>query len=175
MRCVSDNVVGDEDTMRWIKKVLLLVPGIIAGVILVSFLAALAKMSFRLDFSQSYRQIEGVENIVFGYGWKGELLQRKFWGLGKAKDAAKFNEHDKEEQQIWIEELKGYIHSDNIIVKAVPSPDGKYILYCEIEYNYYKSDMTDDEYCYYRVYQIETGKIVTIYQGYREWYDLDWQ
>lgn len=161
--------------MRKIQKILLLAAGILAVAVIVSFLAVCAKMFFRLDFSQGYRQIEGVENIVFRDNWKKQLFQRKFWGLGKAKEGTGFNEHDGVEQQLWIEELEGYIHSDNTIVKAVPSPDGKYILYCEIDYNYYGSDMTDDEYCYYRVYQIETSEIVTIYQGYRQWYDLDWQ
>lgn len=161
--------------MRKIQKILLLAAGILSVAAIVSFFAVCVKIFFRPDFSQNYRQIEGVENIVFRGNWKKQLFQRKFWGLGKAKEGTEFNEHGGEEQQLWIEELEGYINSDNTVVKAVPSPDGKYILYCEIEYNYYGSDMTDDEYCYYRVYQIETNELVTIYQGYRQWYDLDWQ
>lgn len=68
-----------------------------------------------------------------------------------------------------------YIDCENDISQAIGFPDGRYILYCEIVHNYYKTDMSDDEYCYYRVYDIETGTIVTIYAGYRQWFDLDWQ
>ncbi|MBD5453613.1 MAG: hypothetical protein HDR30_04700, partial [Lachnospiraceae bacterium] len=73
-------------------------------------------------------------------------------------------------------ELLDSIDTENEIRQSVYSPDKKYILYCEKEYNYTKSDMTmtDDEYCYYRVYVIDTKEIITIYQGYREWYDLLW-
>ncbi|MBD5555844.1 MAG: hypothetical protein HDQ95_11040 [Roseburia sp.] len=42
------------------------------------------------------------------------------------------------------------------------------------KYDYKNTGITDDEYCYYRVYEIETGKNITIYQAYRAWYNLFW-
>ncbi len=71
-------------------------------------------------------------------------------------------------------EISDCIETDNEIRQSIYSPDKKYILYCEIEYDHYKTGITDDEYCYYRVYEIETDQITTIYQAYREWYDLAW-
>ena len=71
-------------------------------------------------------------------------------------------------------ELLDCINTENKIRQSIYSPDKKYILYCEIEYGYNGTGITDDEYCYYRVYEIETGNIITIYQAYREWYNLFW-
>ena len=70
--------------------------------------------------------------------------------------------------------LHDLIDTDNVIRQSLYSPDMEYILYCEIEYDHTQSGMTDDEYCYYRVYDIRSGKNTMIYQGYREWYNLFW-
>lgn len=155
-----------------IKKVLCIVLTTVLVIFAVTIVYGMTKSIFGLDFSQSYRKIKGGDNIVFRQNWGKKLYKRHFWGLGQADKEIEFREHDKLEQ---MDELMHYIDSENDITQAIGSPDGRYILYCEIKYNYFKSDMTDDEYCYYRVYDIETGTIVTIYAGYRQWFDLDWQ
>ena len=157
------------------KKTVLLTLAAIAIMAAFSIVYWETKTILGLDFSLNYHKIEGVENIVFQGNWGNHLYQRCFWGLRKAGDTIEFREQSEPERIRMISELKGYVQTENSIRQAVASPDGKYILYCEIEYNYYRSDMTDDEYCYYRVYEIETGDIVTIYGGYRQWYNLDWQ
>lgn len=157
------------------KKIVCLTLATIAVMVAFSIVYWETKTILGLDFSLNYHKIEGVENIVFQSNWGKHLYQRCFWGLRKAGDTIEFREQNEPERIRMISELKGYIQTENGIRQAVASPDGKYILYCEIEYNYYRSDVTDDEYCYYRVYEIETGDIVTIYGGYRQWYNLDWQ
>ncbi len=67
------------------------------------------------------------------------------------------------------------IREKNEIWQAIYSPEGNYILYCEIEWGARGTELTDDEHCYYRVYNMATGEIVTIYDAYREWYELYWQ
>ena len=157
------------------KKIVCLTVAFIAIMVALGIVYRTTKTILGLDFSPDYHKIEGVENIVFHSNWGNHLYQRCFWGLRKAGDTIEFKDQNESERMQMISELKRYVHSENSIRQAVASPDGKYILYCEIEYNYYKTDITDDEYCYYRVYEIETGDIVTIYKGYRQWYDLDWQ
>lgn len=164
-----------ESSGARIKNIVWLTLAVIAILIALGIVYGGIKTVFGLDFSQSYHKIKGVENIVFQSNWRKHLYQRCFWGLRKVGDTIEFRDQDESERMQMVSELKGYVHSENGIRQAVASPDGKYILYCEIEYNYYGTDITDDEYCYYRVYEIETGNIVTIYGGYRQWYDLDWQ
>ena len=64
---------------------------------------------------------------------------------------------------------------ENTIDQLQISPNEKYILYREIEYGYYGDGMTGDEYCYYQILDLETGNIITIYQGYQEWYNISWE
>lgn len=64
--------------------------------------------------------------------------------------------------------------SENSIDQIEISPNEKNILYRETEYGYHGDGMTGDEYCYYRILDIETGTIITIYQGYQEWYNISW-
>lgn len=126
-----------------------------------------------LDFSQDYRKVPGIERIVFRDNWSEVYYERCFWGLKKSSvpveekheiDATTLREMGALEDNI----------SDHQIREAVLSPDGNYVLYCEKEYNYTGSGLTDDEYCYYQVYSIDSGETVIIYGGYKEWYDLYW-
>ena len=149
-----------------IVLLILLSPGAI-------FLFSCAKMFLHIDLSQNYRKVEGVEDIIFCS--HNQLYKRTFWGLKAIDGQMDLTNQDKEEQKARIEELKQFIHCENIIDAAIPSADGRYILYREINANYFKSDMTDDEYCYYRIYDTNTKKIITVYKGYREWFDLSWQ
>ena len=66
------------------------------------------------------------------------------------------------------------LRTENTVEQIVISPDEQYILYQEIEYGYYGGYTSDDEYCYYRVVRVDSGETITIYQGYREWYELSW-
>ena len=60
---------------------------------------------------------------------------------------------------------------DLILIDPVISPDGSLVLYQEIEY---RSSVTDDEECYYRVLNLVTNEVTTIYSGYREWLGYIW-
>ena len=132
------------------------------------------KFFLPFDISQDYRKVQGIENIIFERSWGQQCYKRVFWGLQRIEDPQIDYSEICWESDGSKYELLDCIDTDNSIWRSVYSPDKKYILYCEIKYNYTKSDMTDDEYCYYRVYEIETGKIITIYQAYREWYNLAW-
>lgn len=130
-------------------------------------------IAFPIDLSQEYRKIPGVENIVFHENWGDKYFKRSIWGLKEIDTPVDFrgNEGIKAPEVAFLEERFG----ENLwITQAVTSPDGKYILYCEIQYGYKDPDggMTDDEYCYYRVYNIDTGEVVTIYEGYRKWFEV---
>lgn len=161
--------------MRTKKKFLLPVLLLLVSLPLLWLLCSGVKMWFHLDFTQSYRSVPGVQNIVFWDNWQKQAYTRTLWGLKKTEEPAEFPERDPEAQRAAIAALEETIDCENSIEIAIDSPDGKQILYLEIEYNYYQSDMTDDEYCYYRVFDIETGQITTIYQGYREWFRLAWR
>lgn len=129
----------------------------------------------RLDFSQDYRNIQGVENITLEQNGWHDFYKRCFWGLRRINDTQVDHTdicQSGSESDDSIIELQNLIKTEYAIRQSIYSPDKKYILYCEIKYGH--QGITDDEYCYYRVYEIETGKIITLYQGYREWYNLSW-
>ena len=164
--------------MKHLKKVLLPLLLFLVSLPLLWLLCAGVKMWFHLDFSQSYRSVPGVESIVFWDSREKQAYTRTFWGLKKAAAPTVFSEPDTARQEEAAAILAEHIqHGSSACVLdiALVSPDGRYIVYREVEYNYYKSDMTDDEACTYRVFDIETGRISTIYKGYREWFRLDWQ
>lgn len=164
-----------KSTKKLVKKSLLipLIIGVILLIPILVFFLSCVKMFFHIDLSQDYQKIDGVENIIFCR--QEQSYKRGFWGLKSIDEEIELPEQDQRAQKALAEELKHLIDCKNTIAAAVFSPDGRYILYCEIEYNYYKSDMTDDEYCYYRIYDTDTKKIVTVYKGYREWFDLFWK
>lgn len=126
-----------------------------------------------LDFSQDYKEIPGVENIVFQpNGRQNQFYKRTFWGLERTDAPA--TPISSEDDAVWeIDAFKDLAESISVR-QAIFSPDGNYILYCELEYNYTNSGLTDDEYCYYKVFDITTGEVIQIYGGYKEWYNLAW-
>lgn len=127
-----------------------------------------------LDFSQDYKEITGVENIVFQPNGRRDLFyKRSFWGLERA-DAPAIAIRPEDDEAVWEVGAFADMVESTSIRQAILSPDGNYVLYCELEYNYKNSGLTDDEYCYYKVYDIATGEVVTIYSGYKEWYNLGW-
>lgn len=124
-----------------------------------------------IDFSQDYRRIQGAENIVFCSNYEKNYYKRCFWGLKRIENLKAELPDTGHESDASINELSNLIHTKNTIRQSVYSPDRKYILFCELEYRH---TVTDDEDCYYRVYEIETGRITTIYQAHKEWYNLHW-
>lgn len=133
-----------------------------------------ADLFLRLDLSQDYRDIQGYENIVLERNGWDQYYKRTFWGLKKTASPQGIksdNRHDSDQSH---DRLNEWIDTDNYIRQSIYSPDKRYVLYCEVIYDYKHSETTDDEYCIYKVYEIESGKSFTIYQAYREWYNLFW-
>ena len=127
-----------------------------------------------LDFSQDYKEIHGVENIIFQpNGRQNQFYKRTFWGLERT-DVPTTPISWEDDKAVWEIEAFVDVAEQTRIRQAILSPDGNYILYCELEYNYKNTGLTDDEYCYYKVFDIATGEVVTIYGGYKEWYNLGW-
>lgn len=157
--------------IRHNKIIITIIIATIAG--LLAF--AICNIFFRLDFSQDYRDIVGVENIIFQSNAQRDcFFKRCFWGLQRTDAPASYEPYNVIVPSRELETVQDYV-GDVPVRQAVPSPDGNYILYCEIEYDYKHSGLTDDEYCYYKVYNMETNEVVTLYEAYREWYNLDWR
>lgn len=160
--------------MKRLKKLSIGIGIIIGLIVWVWILYSGAKFFLPFDISQDYKTVQDVENIIFEQNWKHQCYKRCFWGLEKIEYPQSNPSEILCESDDSIYELQDHIETDNEIRQSIYSPDKKYILYCEIEYDYNHSGITDDEYCYYRVYEIETDTVVTIYQAYKEWYDLLW-
>lgn len=151
-----------------LKEVLLILIFFVVGY----FTIIVLDTGYPLCFSQEYRKIEDVENIVFRQ-WQDNYYRRFFWGLGTVKEPENLSRNEVSAEE--IEVLEDEIGEKNDIWQAIYSPDGDYILYCEIEWGARGTELTDDEHCYYRVYNMNTGEIVTIYDAYMEWYELYWK
>lgn len=165
------------------------------------------KFFFKLDFSQDYRKVDGIEQIVFRK-YYDETAYRRASVFLKKIDVEKQEEkeivapdwlensgfflfdisksermiayHDHEQKAIILCDIDGNeidsIKVEDAIEQIVFSPDNRYILYVEKDYGYYhKGNVTDDEYVYYRVYDIESKELITIYEGYRAFYKMEWQ
>lgn len=147
--------------------------GVIIAVIWLLYV--IACFFIRLDFSQDYHEIPGIENIIFQRNGRSEqYYKRCFWGLSRTEVPERFENYSADTSALVISELLNIIDVNHYIRQAVFSPDKNYILYCEIEAHYKKIGVTDDEYCYYKVCEVKSGEIITIYHTYREWYNLDW-
>ena len=160
--------------MKWLKKLSIGIGVFISLIVFVWILYSGTKFLLPIDISQDYKNVQNVENIIFKQNWKQQCYKRCFWGLEKIEYPQSNSSEILCESDDSIYELQDYIETDNEIRQSIYSPDKKYILYCEIEYDYNHSGITDDEYCYYRVYETETDTVVTIYQAYKEWYNLPW-
>lgn len=176
------------------KKQRLILLFVLAGLVIAAAMVFLfSVLFFKVDLSQSYRKIDGVNQIVFK-DWQGLLYHRCFWGLERMenREISEMKEetiyttapsgqfiayYDLGEHRIVLCDSLGveitYFPVDYYVGQIVFSPDERYLLYQEIQV--YGGFSTDEEYCYYRVADIETKDVVTIYKGYREWYQLAWQ
>lgn len=138
-----------------------------------------AQLILPLDFSQNYRTVQGVGNIIFIDTWQNQCYKRCFWGLRKTECPQTASDSDTLEDTLYvsdesIEKLKDLAEIEYMLYQSVYSPNHDYILYCEVESDYGGGGVTDDEYCYYKVYEMETGRIIPIFQGYRKGYSLLW-
>lgn len=146
------------------------------------------KLALHLDFSQEYRRVE-ADKIRFR-DKDGKVYGRAFWGLrAKAFEGENVSEsredgglwygYDAKEGRIFLGHLVGEIEeaydTQYSVSQITLSPDARYLLFCEIEYGVNGGYSTDEEYCYYRVIDRETGEQYTIYSGYREWYQVYWE
>ncbi len=156
------------------KLILLIVVPIILQALLYGgvfyYFALLAERP--LDFSQDYRAVQGIENVVFWRDWNEQCYRRCFWGLQKTDDTIPTDKPYVSDAS-W-DRLRDLVEIEHTLHQSIYSPNQDYILYCEIDYDFNHSGTTDDEYCYYKVYEMETGKIIPVFQGYRQWYSLLW-
>lgn len=159
------------------------------------------KYVFHLDFSQEYRQVDEIGQLRFWDGWSGKVYIRYPFGLRTIEkredvpepeksaffwlDAGVYDVtdsgelvawYDWKEDAVFIGNARGEIQKTFDVVydveKLAFSPDEKYLLVYEIDY---RGEITDDEYCYYRVIDLEDGARYTVYSGYREWFLVYWE
>lgn len=190
---------------RQIGKILsttVLVLGVLFFVLVVDGLAFCGmKYVFHLDFSQEYRQVEEISQLRFWDSRSGKVYIRYPFGLRPIEKLEDISEEEKpallwldtgvydiadsgsqvawydwEEDAVLMGNARGEIQRtfdvDYDVEKLAFSPDGRYLLVYEIDY---RGEITDDEYCYYRVIDLENGAWYTVYAGYREWFRVYWE
>ncbi|MFG6339077.1 MAG: hypothetical protein K1W31_11785 [Lachnospiraceae bacterium] len=176
--------------------------GVMVFALIVDGLAFLGmKYVFHLDFSQEYRQVKEISQLRFWKSWDEKVYIRYPFGLrpiekredvpeqekpmlswldGGVYDVTDFGEsvawYDWKKDAVFIGNAQGEIQKTFEVVydveKLAFSPDERYLLVYEIDY---RGEITDDEYCYYRVIDLENGTQYTVYAGYREWFRVYWE
>lgn len=179
-----------------------IVLGVLLFILIVDGLAFCGmKYVFHLDFSQDYRQVEEIEKLRFWDSWSEKVYIRYSFGLRPVEKREDVPEQEKmalswldtgvydiadsggrvawydwEEDAVFLGNARGEIQKtfDAVydVEKLAFSPDGRYLMVYEIEY---RGEITDDEYCYYRVIDLEDGTQYTVYSGYREWFRVYWE
>lgn len=150
----------------------------IVGIVIIMFaiLGIIAYLSqFHIDLSQSYRKVEGFENIVFKDPQNEQCFCLCAWGLTKTEAYKDFqNNRDYDKSSSAYLTLYDKIDIENIhLEQVVLSPDGNYIL-C-VERVYRGTGITDDEDVYYKVYSIKDDTVTTIFSGYKQFLLVDWK
>lgn len=159
------------------------------------------KYAFHLDFSQEYRQVEAAGQLRFWSSWSKKVYIRCPFGLRPIEkredipleekpaltwlDTSVYDVtdsrrtaawYDWKEDKIFLGNVEGEVQDSYDVLydceRLAFSPDGRYLLNYEIEYG---GEITDDEYCYYRVIDLEDGTQYTVYSGYREWFWVYWE
>ena len=176
--------------------------GVMVFALIVDGLAFLGmKYVFHLDFSQEYRQVKEISQLRFWKSGDEKVYIRYPFGLrpiekredvpeqekpmlswldGGVYDVTDFGEsvawYDWKKDAVFIGNAQGEIQKTFEVVydveKLAFSPDERYLLVYEIDY---RGEITDDEYCYYRVIDLEDGVWYTVYAGYREWFWVYWE
>ena len=131
-----------------------------------------AACKMHMDFSQSYRKIDGYEKIIFVYG--GEYYKRTFWGLKKIK--GEIPDIDETELSETSEEYKKAISilgDDEYIRKSALSPDGNKVIVVEVHpWGYGMTDAEDD---YFKVVDLTDGSVVTVFKGSMQFFNACWR
>lgn len=162
------------------------------------------KYVFHLDFSQDYRKVETVYQLRF-WDWRNNKVYIRFplglrplekrkeipsaekpalsrldtdvYDVAASGDRAAW--YDWKESKIFLGSVAGQVQESFDVMYHVEnlafSPDERYLLVYEIEYDFNGGYSTDEEYCYYRVIDLGDGTQYTVYSGYREWLDVYWE
>ena len=168
------------------------------------FLAAVLRMSLHLNFSQEYRKVQAAEQIRFRDDWSGKVYKRYVLGLKPVGRCEKSPEEEKplvswldtsvydvtasgelvawydwEEDGVFLGNAEGEIQKKFDVMyhgeELAFSPDENYLLFYEQQWGGAGGYTTDDEYCYYRVIDLEDGTQYTVYEGYREYWQVYWE
>ena len=168
------------------------------------FLAAVLRMSLHLNFSQEYRKVQAAEQIRFRDAWSGKVYKRYVLGLKPVGRCEKSPEEEKplvswldtsvydvtasgelvawydwEEAAVFLGNAEGEIQKKFDVMyhgeELAFSPDENYLLFYEQQWGGAGGYTTDDEYCYYRVIDLEDGTQYTVYEGYREYWQVYWE
>lgn len=179
---------------------IVLIAIMIAGLLLAAFL----RMSLHLNFSQEYRKVQAAEQIRFRDAWSGKVYKRYVLGLkplGRCEESPEEEKppvswldtsvydvtasgelvawYDWEEDVVFLGNAEGEIQKRIDVMyhgeELAFSPDENYLLFYEQQWNWSGSDMTDDDYCYYRVIDLADGTQYTIYKAYREYWQVYWE
>ncbi len=189
---------------RQIEKILsatAIVLGVLLFMLVVDGLAFLGmKYVFHLDFTQDYRQVDEIGQLRF-WDRSGKVYIRYPFGLRPIEKREDVPEQEKPAlfwldtniydvmdsgglvawydwrgSKIFLGSTDGEVRESFDVAydakKLAFSPDGRYLLVYEIDY---RGEITDDEYCYYRVIDLEDGIWYTVYAGYREWFRVYWE
>lgn len=193
-----------EEKRRWKNRLCIsaIALAVLVLVLAVDGLAFLGmKYVFHLDFSQDYRQVKAAGQLRFWSSWNEIVYIRCPFGLRPIEkrenipleekpaltwlDTSVYDVtdsggtaawYDWKEDKIFLGNVEGEVQDSYDVLydceKLAFSPDGRYLLNYEIEYG---GEITDDEYCYYRVIDLGEGTQYTVYSGYREWFRVYWE
>lgn len=168
------------------------------------FLVAVLRMSLHLNFSQEYRKVQATEQIRFRDAWSGKVYKRYVLGLKPVGRCEERQEEEKpsvswldtsvydvtasgelvawydwEEDGVFLGNAEGEIQKKFDVMyhgeELAFSPDENYLLFYEQQWGWSGGYTTDDEYCYYRVIDLEDGTQYTVYEGYREYWQVYWE
>ncbi len=183
---------------------LIMLAVLILGLPVYGFVSAMMRYVFHLELSQDYRKVEVADQLRFWEGWSRKVYIRYSLGLrpiDKREDVPEEEKptlswletdvyditaagdqaawYDWKEDKIFLGNVEGEIQDSFDVLYTVEelafSPDSKYLLVYEIEYGVYGGQEFDEEYCYYRVIDLEDGTQHTVYSGYRQWFFVYWE
>lgn len=123
-----------------------------------------------------YLEADGEKQDLLRKSGSGEIreIAANVWGLTASSGGGLLLYYSREDQQYHVYDTRNgedRTLSQDFMSSPVISPDGSSILYQEIKS---RSGMTDDEDCYYRILNLVTNEVTTIYSGYREWLGYIW-
>ncbi|WP_026505350.1 hypothetical protein [Butyrivibrio sp. NC3005] len=130
------------------------------------------QLSLHVDFSFSYRNIDGYENIIFVQN--KTAYKRSFWGLQKTDETLPLLEDassDKDDKA--LKKLKEVIGENYYLSQCIFSPDNTKILYVEIR-PWGEGAPTDDENYYCKVLDLKTKKTITVFKGPQQYFKVYW-